>query len=119
MIMPGQCLRMPSCTCANSAGSLDELSSGLRTWMCTSVAPASNAACVLSTCSEGVTGRAGLSFLRGTDPVMAQAMTTGSMAANSLDVEEHGLLRTVQVDVEHVDCGALALLAPGQQRFAP
>ena len=30
-IMPGQCLRTPACTAANSAGSDEELSSGLRT----------------------------------------------------------------------------------------
>ncbi len=84
MIIPGQCLRMPSCTCANSAGSLDGLSSGLRTWMCTKEAPASNAACVLSTCSAGVVGTAGLSFFRGTDPVIATAMTTGSINSSYL-----------------------------------
>ena len=37
-------------------------------------------ACVDSICSGGVTGRAGLSFLRGTEPVIATAMTTGLMA---------------------------------------
>jgi hypothetical protein len=41
MIMPGQCLRTPSCTWANRAGSELGDSSGLRTWMCTSEAPAS------------------------------------------------------------------------------
>src|SRR3954452_12348912 len=78
-IIPGQCRRTPSCTWANRAGSEAGLSSGLRTWMCTSEAPASYASRVLSTCSAGVVGTAGLSFLRGTDPVIATAMTTGSM----------------------------------------
>ena len=77
--MPGQWRRTPSCTWANRAGSLDGLSSGLRTWMWTRVAPASKAAWVLSTCSVGVVGTAGLSALRGTDPVMATAMTTGDI----------------------------------------
>jgi len=35
------------------------------------------AACVLSICSAGVIGTAGLSFLRGTDPVIATETTTG------------------------------------------
>src|SRR5919107_2984586 len=77
--MPGQCLRMPSCTWANKAGSDDELSSGLRTWMWTSEAPASNASWVDSICSDTVTGSAGLSFLRGTDPVIATVITAGLM----------------------------------------
>ena len=47
--------------------------------MCTSEAPASNAAWVDSICSDGVTGTAGLSFLRGTEPVIATAMTIGFM----------------------------------------
>src|ERR1700761_9596591 len=99
--MPGQCLRTPSCTAANKAGSEDALSSGLRTWMWTSVAPFSKAACVLSICSAGVIGTAGLSFLRGTDPVMAQATTAGlAMIAISSDVEEDGLAIALQVDVE-------------------
>src|SRR6187549_2389301 len=77
--MPGQCLRMPSCTWANNAGSEDELSSGLRTWIWTSEAPASNASWVDSICSDTVTGSAGLSFLRGTEPVIATVMTAGLM----------------------------------------
>ncbi len=40
-IMPGQCLRTPSCTAAKRSGSDEELSSSLRTWIWTSVAPAS------------------------------------------------------------------------------
>src|SRR5438552_15729588 len=47
--------------------------------MCTSDAPASKASWVDSTCSGTVTGTAGLSFLRGTEPVIATAMTTGLM----------------------------------------
>ena len=45
--------------------------------MCTSDAPASNASCVDSICSAGVTGTAGLSFLRGSAPVIATVMMTG------------------------------------------
>jgi hypothetical protein len=33
--------------------------------------------CVDSICSSGVTGTAGLSFLRGSAPVIATVMTTG------------------------------------------
>jgi hypothetical protein len=47
------------------------------------VAPASNASWVLSICSAGVVGKAGLSRLRGTEPVMATAMTTESATLNS------------------------------------
>ena len=46
--------------------------------MWTSDAPASNAWCVDSICSVGVTGTAGLSFLRGNAPVIATVMMTGS-----------------------------------------
>jgi hypothetical protein len=77
MIIPGQCLRTPSWTQANSSGSEDEDSSGFRTWICTIVAPASKASWVDSICSSGVTGSAGLSFLRGTEPVIATAIGTG------------------------------------------
>ena len=76
-IMPGQCLRTPSWTSANSAGSDEEDSSFSRTWMCTKEAPASKASWVDSICSAGVTGTAGLSFLRGTAPVMATVMMHG------------------------------------------
>ncbi len=79
-IMPGQWRRTPSCTAAKRSGSEEGVSSSLRTWMCTSVAPASKAAWVLSTCSATVTGTAGLSFLRGTEPVMATATTQGRSA---------------------------------------
>jgi hypothetical protein len=40
-------------------------------------APASNAACVLSICSEIVIGTAGLSAFCGTEPVMATQMIQG------------------------------------------
>ena len=76
-MMSGQCLRIPSCTWAKSSGSELGLSSGLRTWMCTSAAPASYAAWVDSICSLTVTGNPGQSFLRGTDPVMATEMMAG------------------------------------------
>jgi len=82
-IMPGQCRRTPSCTAVKRAGSLDGFSSSSRTWMCTSDAPASNAACVLSICSAGWVGTAGLSRLRGTDPVIATAMAIGFMLSSS------------------------------------
>ena len=81
-IMPGQCFITPSCTWRNSSGSEDGFSSASRTWMWTRVAPASNASCVDSICSAGVVGTAGLSFLRGTDPVMATAMVTGFMESS-------------------------------------
>src|SRR4051794_35150895 len=76
-IIPGQCLLIPSWTWANSLGSEDEDSSGLRTWICAMVAPASKASWVDSICSDGVTGNAGLSFFRGTEPVIATVITTG------------------------------------------
>src|SRR6478735_467760 len=47
--------------------------------MWTRDAPASNASCVDSTCSATVIGTAGLSVLRGTEPVIATARTTGLM----------------------------------------
>src|SRR6185437_3252441 len=80
-IMPGQCLRTPSCTRPYSSGSELGDSSGLRTWTCTSDAPASKASCVDSICSPVVTGTAGLSFLRGCEPVMATQMITGWVMA--------------------------------------
>src|SRR5947208_3322787 len=76
-IIPGQCLRTPSWMRANFSGSEPEDSSGSRTWMCTSEAPASKASCVDSICSDGVTGTAGLSFFLGTAPVIATVMMTG------------------------------------------
>src|SRR3954470_1574197 len=75
--MSGQCFLIPACTTAKRSGSEDGVSSSLRTWMWASVAPASKAWCVDSICSDGRIGTAGLSFLRGTEPVMATATTTG------------------------------------------
>ena len=81
MIMPGQCFFTPSCTCANSSGSEDGLSSLLRTWMCTSAEPASKASWVDSICSLGVTGTAGVCALRGIEPVIAVVMMVGCVMA--------------------------------------
>ena len=77
MIIPGQCLRTPSWTRTNSSGLDEGVSSELRTWICTSDAPTSYASCVDSICSLGLTGTAGLSFLRGTEPVIATAIMAG------------------------------------------
>src|ERR1700761_6622947 len=131
MIIPGQCLRTPSWTWANKVGSLEGLSSGLRTWICTNVAPASNAAWVLSTCSAGVMGTAGLSALRGTEPVMATATTTGLMLRllschsyaspyqqerrHLLDIEEDSLPVSLKMDIERVHLGFLVKRALGNQ----
>src|SRR5687768_12708443 len=76
-MIPGQCLRTPSWIFANASGSEPDDWSGLRTWMCTSEAPASKASCVDSICSAGVTGTAGLSAFFGTEPVIATVMMTG------------------------------------------
>src|SRR5205823_11282298 len=51
--------------------------------MCTIDAPASYASWVDSICSAGVTGTAGLSFLRGSDPVIATVMMTGCTMESS------------------------------------
>ena len=77
VIMPGQCLRMPSSTAAKRSGAEVGDSSSLRTCRCTSVAPASKASWVDSTCSATVIGTAGLSFLRGSEPVIATEMMQG------------------------------------------
>ena len=77
VIMPGQCLRMPSSTFAKRFGSEVGRPSSSRTCRWTSVAPASNASCVDSTCSAGEIGTAGLSFLPGSEPVMATVMMQG------------------------------------------
>ena len=71
MIMPGQCLRMPSCTSPKRSGDEVGEPSSLRTCRCTSAAPASKASWVDSICSAGVTGTAGLSAFFGSEPVMA------------------------------------------------
>ena len=77
VMISGQCLRMPASTSAKRSGAELGVSSSLRTCRCTSVAPASYAAWVDSICSLGVTGTAGLSFLRGKEPVMATEMMQG------------------------------------------
>src|SRR5687767_4336578 len=77
IIMPGQCLRMPACTSRNRLMSELDLPSRSRTWMCTRLAPASNASCVLSTCSAGWIGTAGFCALLGWLPVIATVMIAG------------------------------------------
>src|SRR5690348_2075020 len=80
-ITPGQCRRRPSISRPNFSGSEEGVWSSLRTWQWTSVAPASNASCVESTCSAIVIGTAGLSRLVGSEPVIATVMMQGvSMA---------------------------------------
>src|SRR5262245_25556975 len=76
-IMPGQCFLTPSCTRAKRSGSEEGRPASSRTWICTSAAPASKAACVDSICSSGVIGTAGLLAFCGRDPVMATLMTAG------------------------------------------
>src|SRR5688572_28524577 len=77
MIMPGQCFRMPACTSRNRLMSELDLPSRSRTWMCTRLAPASNASWVLSTCSAGWIGTAGFCALLGWLPVTATLMIAG------------------------------------------
>ena len=77
MIMPGQCFFRPSTRRPNFSGSDEVVPSSLRTWQCASDAPASYDACVDSTCSATVIGTAGLSFLVGTEPVIATVMMQG------------------------------------------
>ena len=77
VMIPGQCLRMPSSTSENRSGAEVGDSSSLRTCRWTSVAPASKASCVDSICSEIVIGTAGLSFFFGSDPVIATVMMQG------------------------------------------
>jgi hypothetical protein len=77
MIMPGQCLSIPSFRRANLSGSEEGVWSSLRTWAWTIVAPASKASCVDSTCSDTVIGTAGLLALVGRLPVMATQMMQG------------------------------------------
>src|SRR5918997_6119861 len=91
--------------------------------MCTRVAPTSKASRVLATCSEGRIGTAGLSFLRGTDPVIATAMTTGFIAwvlTCGSYIEEDGFILALEANVEGID-GQSVLLAPGgdQGRHPP
>src|SRR6185437_13737739 len=106
-IIPGQCLRTPSCTRPYSSGAELGVSSGLRTWTCTSEAPASYASCVDSICSAGVTGTAGLSFLRGCDPVIATVMMTGSALIGRVLRALRGVLPVVELVF---DVGAIAQL---------
>src|SRR5918996_519336 len=107
MIMPGQYLRIPSISRAKRSGSDVGEPSSLRTWQCASVAPASNASCVDSTCSATAIGTAGLSFLLGSDPVMATVITQGpdmggTRGCSISDVEENCLVLTLHMDVEAV-----------------
>ena len=67
----------PALSCANFSGSEDGVWSALRTWAWMMLAPASTAACALSICSAMLIGTAGLSSLRGTDPVIAQHRMQG------------------------------------------
>src|SRR3954471_4181209 len=113
-IIPGQCFRRPSMSRPNFSGSEDGVSSSFLTWRWASVAPASKAACVDSTCSATVIGTAGLSLLRGREPVIATVMTQGKGS----DIEEHRLVVALEADVEAVDGGAVApaLMAAGHER---
>lgn len=77
------------------------------------LAPASNAACVLSICSEMVTGTAGLSAYVGTEPVIATQIMQGLVMGAS-DVKENGLIRALKVNVETV---AAVVFFFGQQRL--
>src|SRR3569623_1672403 len=77
MIMPGQCFLSPSTSRPKRSGPDVVVPSSFRTWQCASDAPASSEACVDSTCSATVIGTAGLSFLVGTDPVIATVMMQG------------------------------------------
>src|SRR3954463_14353975 len=83
--MSGQCFLIPACTRAKRSGSEDGVSSSFRTWMWASVAPASKAWYVDSICSDGRIGTAGLSFLRGTEPVMGTATTTGFILQHPIE----------------------------------
>ena len=68
---------MPSSTAAKRSGAEVGVPSSLRTCRWTSVAPASNAAWVDSTCSATLIGTAGLSAFFGSDPVIATEMMQG------------------------------------------
>jgi hypothetical protein len=80
VIIPGACLRMPSRTAAKRSGAEVGVPSSFLTCRWTSVAPASNAACVDSTCSATLIGTAGLSDFFGSDPVIATEMMQGSLS---------------------------------------
>src|SRR5918993_2417992 len=89
--------------------------------MCTKLAPASYASCVDSICSDGVIGTAGLSRLRGTDPVIATAITTGFIVRpqSTSDIKKDGFALALKIDVEHIDDVSALLFAMGDQGFAP
>ncbi len=80
-MIPGQCCLIPSSTFAKRSGAELGVPSSLRTCRCTSVAPASKASCVDSICSDAAIGTAGLSFLPGTEPVIATVMMQGFVTA--------------------------------------
>src|SRR5436305_5540687 len=83
-MIPGQCFLMPSRTLAKRSGLDVGDSSSFLTCTWTNVAPASNASCVDSTCSDTEMGTAGLSFLRGNDPVMATVTMQGVVMTKAL-----------------------------------
>jgi hypothetical protein len=64
------------------------------------LAPASNAAWVLSICSVTVIGTAGLFSSRGTDPVIATQMIQG--LAERSDIKEHRFVVTLKVDFKPI-----------------
>lgn len=68
---------VPAVTVLEGGELLGVVTSVLQTWTCTSVAPASWAAWMLSICSDTVTAGAGSAFWRGTEPVMATEMKQG------------------------------------------
>lgn len=72
--MPGQCFSMPSLAPRKMSGSELEPPSESRACMCTSAAPAAKASCVLSIISGTEIGTAGVSDLRGTEPLIATVM---------------------------------------------
>src|SRR5438105_11069286 len=80
-MMPGQCCLIPSNTFAKRSGAQLGVPWSLTTCRCTSVAPASKASCVDSICSDAAIGTAGLSFLPGTEPVIATVMMQGFVMA--------------------------------------
>src|SRR5882762_7269922 len=81
VMIPRQRRLIPSSTLAKRSGAELGVPSSLRTCRCTSVAPASKAACVDSICSDAAIGTAGLSFLPGTEPVIATVMMQGCVTA--------------------------------------
>src|SRR6266480_2224977 len=111
-MIPGQCCLIPSSTLAKRSGAELGVPSSLRTCRCTSVAPASKASCVDSICSDAAIGTAGLSFLPGTEPVIATVMMQGfvmailqSRCGNRLRFRTRGNrdLDEIEVRVAYVD----------------